>query len=116
MEKVEGTMYFYAPEMCKEDADGEFEAFPLDIWALGVTLYCLVFLKLPFTPKENDYFSLIDSISYGDIEFPKEREISSGLKNLICKMLTKDPLQRVSSKELLKDNWLNEGKEKLWET
>lgn len=109
-------MYFYAPEMCKEDADSEFEAFPLDIWALGVTLYCLVYLKLPFTAVDNDYFALIDAISYGEIPFPKDREISSGLKNLIIKMLEKDPSKRVKASELLKDEWLNEGKEKLWET
>jgi serine/threonine protein kinase len=116
VQKVEGTMYFYAPEMCKDDADSEFEAFPLDIWAMGVTLYCLVYLRLPFTSPNNDYFALIDKISYTQVEFPKDREVSEDLKDLIKQLLEKEPSKRITIEQIKKNSWLNKGKEKFNET
>ena len=104
-------MYFYAPEMCKEDAETEFEAFPLDVWALGITTYCLVYLRLPF--NSNNYIELIDKISTIDVEFPEDRKISNELKNLILQMLEKDPSKRITCKEIKKNEWLNKGKEDL---
>lgn len=111
VQKVEGTMYFYAPEMCKEDADTEFEAFPLDVWALGITTYCLVYLKLPF--NYNNYVDFIEKISNDDVNFPDSVNISEGLKDLIKQMLEKNPLKRITCKEIKRNKWLNQGKEDL---
>ena len=114
LEKVEGTTYFYAPEMCKDDVDeSTFEAFPLDIWALGVTLYCMVFLELPFKSKKNDYSDLINSIITQDVVFPNTREISKDLEDFIIKLLQKDPVRRPSSKQLINNAWLNKDREHL---
>ena len=38
-----------------------------------------------------------------------ERKISDGLKNVIRRMLDKDPETRVTLSELKKDKWINEG-------
>ena len=104
-------MYFYAPEMCKEDAESEFEAFPLDVWALGVTTYCLAYLSLPFNSPS--YIDLIDKISTSEVEFPETRKISDDLKELILQMLEKDPAKRITCKEIKKNKWMNKGKEDL---
>lgn len=110
VEKVEGTMYFYAAEMCKEDAEFVFEGPPLDIWALGVTLYCIVYLKLPFFSESGDYFELLDKISEAQFEIPDDQSVDSGLINLIRRMLDKNPSTRITSKELIHDEWLNNGR------
>lgn len=65
-----------------------------DIWSLGVTLFCLTFLCLPF--KEKNTVMLIDSIKKKKLKFPIEPKISVELKNLLGKILEKDPLKRIS--------------------
>lgn len=104
--KVEGTMYFYAPEMCDEKIIEEFDAFPLDIWALGVTTYAMIYLKLPFVGFTNGYSELINNIITKEIEFPKEPQVSHELVELIKQMLVKDPKNRISCKDLKKNKWL----------
>jgi len=47
---MEGTLVFYPPECCSLD-EFEQKAYSMkkaDIWALGITLYCMVFNKMPF--------------------------------------------------------------------
>ena len=46
----EGTFHFMAPECLKSDGneDGFFDGRLGDIWSLGVSLYSMAFLKLPF--------------------------------------------------------------------
>ena len=53
LKKTEGTYHFMAPECCDPDIT-EFEGRPVDVWALGVTFYCMVFNELPFW-DETDY-------------------------------------------------------------
>jgi serine/threonine protein kinase len=61
--KVEGTMFFLAPECCDEEIK-EFSGRPLDIWALGVTAYILTFKRLPFKPSNpENMIELLDLIT-----------------------------------------------------
>lgn len=113
IDSVEGTMYFYAPETCTDKSDENFDAFPLDIWALGVTSYCLTFLELPFNSSNNDFEDLLFQIKNAEISFPFSRNISSGLKNIINSMLIKDPKNRITIQEIINDKWINEGREPL---
>jgi serine/threonine protein kinase len=59
-----GTIFFNAPEICKEDqVDVDSKSKALDIWALGVTTYILAFLKLPFCgDNEMDIAGIMDSV------------------------------------------------------
>ena len=44
---TEGTYHFFAPEACDPSLD-EYRGKPMDVWALGVTLYILLFMKVPW--------------------------------------------------------------------
>ena len=44
----EGTYHFKDPEVLVEKEEGGFDGKAADIWALGVTAYCVVFDRLPF--------------------------------------------------------------------
>lgn len=43
-----GSAAFWAPEMCSAEAT-DYRGPPLDVWAMGVTLYAFAFGKLPFS-------------------------------------------------------------------
>jgi calcium/calmodulin-dependent protein kinase kinase 2 len=51
--KTEGTYHFMAPECCDPDVS-TFGGKAVDMWALGVTLYCLIYNQLPYW-DETDY-------------------------------------------------------------
>lgn len=72
--KTAGTPAFFAPELCATTAPDGGPRPPItnkiDIWAVGVTLFCLVFGKLPFS-AENE-FELFDVIATEPLVFPDE--------------------------------------------
>ena len=45
--KTEGTFHFMPPEVCDPDVSS-FSGKKADIWALGVTLFAMVYNRLPF--------------------------------------------------------------------
>ena len=100
-----GTYHFFSPEMSGTEAQ-VYSAKAGDVWALGVTLYCLVFNKLPFY-KENE-MDLLQSIIDDEI-VRGERQISDGLWDLLCKSLDKDPTKRPTATQLKAHPWVNEG-------
>jgi [calcium/calmodulin-dependent protein kinase] kinase len=102
-----GTYYFFAPELCNPDVT-EYSGCAADIWALGVTLYCLVYNKLPTEDKPT--FEIMEDILNNEIVLGN-RKISDGLKGLIMSCLEKDPVKRIKLKALLNHQWINEGYE-----
>ncbi len=69
-----------------------------DIWSLGVTLYCLVVGSVPF--HDPNILSLYNKILTQPFSFPAESDISPEVKNLIGKMMTKDPVRRITLAEI----------------
>ncbi|XBW37552.1 hypothetical protein QEN19_003132 [Hanseniaspora menglaensis] len=109
--KTVGTPVFYAPEICvtnatefyKKDSIRQIISFPLDIWALGVTLFCFLFGKLPFNSKHE--MDLFDIICNGRLDFPLNtpnieiREYHQS-QNLLLRLLDKNPFKRITIEEI----------------
>lgn len=71
--KTAGTPAFFAPELCQDHGLSHAITHKIDIWALGVTLYCLLFGKVPFNaPTE---WELFDVICHQPIPFPSYSEL-----------------------------------------
>uniref|UniRef100_A0A3B4AIQ7 non-specific serine/threonine protein kinase n=1 Tax=Periophthalmus magnuspinnatus TaxID=409849 RepID=A0A3B4AIQ7_9GOBI len=101
-----GTPAFMAPETLS-DQRKSFSGKALDVWAMGVTLYCFVFGKCPFI---DDYIlALHNKIRTKPVEFPESPEVSEELRTLILRMLDKNPDTRITLPEIKMDQWVTRG-------
>ncbi|KAI7893391.1 kinase-like domain-containing protein [Mucor mucedo] len=96
-----GTPAFFAPELCssvENNHDEKHITKAIDVWALGVTLYCLIYGQCPFTASTE--FELFDIIPTLPLSFPTVEQIGfetpHELMDLLSKLLTKDPDERIT--------------------
>uniref|UniRef100_M4AC05 calcium/calmodulin-dependent protein kinase n=1 Tax=Xiphophorus maculatus TaxID=8083 RepID=M4AC05_XIPMA len=101
-----GTPAFMAPEMMSE-LQQSFSGKALDVWAMGVTLYCFVFGECPF--YDEYIYSLHNKIKNKPVEFPETPSISSELRDLIERMLDKNPATRITIPEIKLHPWVTEN-------
>ncbi|KAL2755326.1 hypothetical protein ACRALDRAFT_2121887, partial [Sodiomyces alcalophilus JCM 7366] len=69
-----GTPAFFAPELCYTDTDRR--QLPkisemIDIWSLGVALYCMIYARIPF--QAEDEWVMFRKIAHEDVLIPKKR-------------------------------------------
>ncbi|CAR23337.1 serine/threonine-protein kinase [Lachancea thermotolerans CBS 6340] len=117
--KTAGTPAFFAPEICLgHEASEKFSSgqpaerkglmisHKIDIWAIGVTLHCLLFGMLPFFSEfELELFDKIINENlalkpYADMASNGVSQIScveeyNAAKDLLEKLLTKNPFERI---------------------
>jgi [calcium/calmodulin-dependent protein kinase] kinase len=74
---------------------------PLDIWALGITIYIMAYLKFPFD-SDKGILDLYNVIKNEKVKFPKEPFYHKKIKYLIEKCLEKDPNKRKTADDILK--------------
>jgi serine/threonine protein kinase len=89
---TEGTASFMAPEMCTGEA---FSGKPTDVWATGITTFMLIYGVTPFRAEGGSIEGLYDSIQTKPLEFPEDKEMSENFKDLMRKMMDKDPTTRI---------------------
>ena len=94
-----GTFEYLSPEMIKES--GHTPA--VDIWCLGVLLYEMLCGFTPFKAPGKEI--LMQNISKGKIKFPNN--ISPLAKNLIGKILEKNPQKRYKIKDIKQHGWIS---------
>ena len=100
-----GTPACQAPESVTGKA---YDGFLADMWSLGVLLYQLVFGKLPFRAEKIE--DLYEKISFGQLVFPAKPETSHAIKDLMCRMLQKDPARRINLSEIKTHLWMEQSK------
>ncbi|KAL1968886.1 hypothetical protein VTN77DRAFT_1247 [Rasamsonia byssochlamydoides] len=146
LSKTVGTPAFYAPELCYTgdeflDENGKAPKITgaIDIWSLGVTLYGMIFGRLPFV--SDDEYSLFQTIGKKEVFIPSKRlkpveadpspshageprvmnsnkrmddelayeDIDDTLRELLQRLLTKDPNKRITIKEIKHHPWVLQG-------
>ncbi|XP_054467892.1 calcium/calmodulin-dependent protein kinase kinase 2 isoform X2 [Anoplopoma fimbria] len=98
-----GTPAFLAPEALSETRKN-FSGKALDVWAMGVTLYCFVFGVCPFMDER--IVSLHQKIKTQPVELPERADISDDLKDLLLRMLDKNPETRISIPQIKVHPWV----------
>ncbi|KAH9207515.1 hypothetical protein DL95DRAFT_313576 [Leptodontidium sp. 2 PMI_412] len=71
--KTVGTPAFFAPELCYTDLEIEQPKVSeqIDVWSLGITLYCMIYARIPFLA--DDEYQLFKAIAKDDVYIPKKR-------------------------------------------
>ncbi len=68
-----------------------------------MTLYCLVCGRVPF--HDSNIIALYNKVRTQPFDFPDDRELSPELKDLIERMLAKDPARRITLGEVKVHDW-----------
>ncbi|CAD8196625.1 unnamed protein product [Paramecium pentaurelia] len=104
-----GTQAYLAPEVFKgQNFDGK----PVDIWAGGVTLYQMVYGRLPFPSQKS--MELRQQILEDNPPYPQPIGFHSSILKLLQGMLEKNPEKRYKIDQIILDDWLTEfGKQPL---
>ncbi|XP_035743462.1 probable serine/threonine-protein kinase mkcC isoform X3 [Vespa mandarinia] len=106
-----GTPAFAAPETTTPDA--HYSGTPCDVWSMGVTLYSLVTGRVPWDGA-GSIIGVHAAIRSEPLKFPENPILSKDLKDLIVRMLTKEPTERISLQRLKEHDWLTDtGKDPL---
>ncbi|XP_019638302.1 PREDICTED: SNF-related serine/threonine-protein kinase-like [Branchiostoma belcheri] len=97
-----GSLAYSAPEILLGDA---YDAPAVDVWSLGVILYMLVCGEAPFN-EANDSETLTMIM---DCKYTVRAHVSEECKNLIARMLIRDPARRATLEQIENHPWLQNG-------
>lgn len=99
-----GTPNYMAPEIIF----GHGHSFEVDVWALGVTLYVLLFGRPPF--EASDAASVYARVQTASYAFPCEVPVSPEAKDLISRILCPDPNKRPTLDQILEHKFIADYK------
>jgi [calcium/calmodulin-dependent protein kinase] kinase len=107
--KTEGNMYFFPPEFVDGKNKKQFGYKPVDIWALGISIYTCIFKSLPFLPENREnVVELFKEIREAKFDFNRNGiKISKEMETLLLHILEKDPQKRFTAKDIVEYPWLN---------
>ncbi|KAF8154615.1 hypothetical protein B0H34DRAFT_783761 [Crassisporium funariophilum] len=103
METFCGTTGYASPEMLQGK---KYQGPEVDVWSLGIILYCLLTGTLPF--DDDDEEVMRSKIIQGDFEDPLWLSLES--RDLIKSILQKDVTKRVGIPQILAHPWFTSGK------
>ena len=114
MGQVSGSPVFLAPEVFDDGAGPTgARSMAVDVWALGISLYMMLAGRSPF--QGSTLLTLSEEVRTADLVFPPK--VSGGgtmyspftgrLRDLLGRMLDRDPNTRIAAKKLLSDSWVS---------
>ena len=97
---IVGSSYYIAPEVIKGKYDEE-----CDLWSIGVIMYIMLVGAPPFNGEEED--DILRSVASGkyDTTCAAYTALSDNAKNLMTRLLTYNPAQRITAEEALSHPW-----------
>ncbi len=101
-----GTPAYIAPEIVRELG---YKGYPVDIWSAGVCLYAMLYGNVPF--KANQMGDLNKMILDATIEF--KDTVSEESRDLMQRMMQKNPNKRLTAEEALDHPWFDDVDEHI---
>ena len=102
-----GTAYYIAPEVIKKSYNEK-----CDLWSCGVIMYILLSGEPPFNDPKADNEAIMKNVEKGKYDLTKGiwKTVSKEAKDLIKKLLTYKPEDRISAEDALQHPWIKEFK------
>jgi calcium-dependent protein kinase len=101
MHSISGTPYYIAPEMLS----GSYNHL-VDMWSLGVILYIMLSGCTPFNGQSNEEILFrVYAANYNFFPTPFS-QVSHSAKDLIARMIMKDPSLRITARQALSHPWI----------
>jgi len=97
-----GSDNYVSPEVIKNIP---YCPFKTDMWSCGIVLYCLLHGSFPWHHKRR-VNTLLDNLPHPVLEFPARVNISNEAKDLIRKLLTVNPVERISLSQVMNHPWV----------
>lgn len=98
-----GTLHYVAPEVLR----GSYGR-PSDVWTIGVLLFLMVYGSYPFDGDSSQV--VLAKILGEEADWSNScYALSADAKDILKRLLTKDPAQRISLTEAYKHRWLPRG-------
>ncbi|XP_014512032.1 calcium-dependent protein kinase 26 [Vigna radiata var. radiata] len=98
---VVGSPYYVAPEVLRKRYGPE-----ADVWSAGVIIYILLCGVPPFWGETEQ--EIFDAILHNQADFSSDPwpSVSASAKDLVKKMLVRDPSKRISAFDVLRHPWI----------
>ncbi|XP_038892170.1 calcium-dependent protein kinase 1-like [Benincasa hispida] len=98
---VVGSPYYVAPEVLRKRYGHE-----ADVWSAGVIVYILLSGVPPFWAESEQ--GIFEEVLHGDLDFSSDPwpSISDSAKDLVRRMLIRDPKKRLTAYEVLCHPWV----------
>lgn len=93
--KSTGSPAFMPPELCVPK-HGHVDGRAVDIWSMGVTLYCLLFGRIPF--EKFGMLDLYQAIRNDSLDV--DPNCSEELRDILLRLHEKDPEKRITIDQL----------------
>jgi serine/threonine protein kinase len=98
---------------------------PLDMWALGITVFVLLFGKFPYdieqtfgqTDTHLSALAISRKVTNYDLVFPELPVIPDELQTVLAKLLARSPTERATAQMIVDHPWLREQVEeykRIW--
>ena len=106
--EIIGTLCYMAPEVLNEEYNQK-----CDLWSCGVVMYILLTGKRPFIGRDDD--QIIEKILFDKYNTDLLKKYNRYTKDLLSRLLEKDPEKRISAEEALNHKvfYLNKTKDIL---
>ena len=104
IEGSRGSELYAAPEILLSERNHKYDGFLSDIWSLGVCFYFMMFNCFPFYNEINNFdYNLRNE----DLIIPEDNNISPEFKDLIKRILNKEPNKRLTLNQIKQHKWVH---------
>lgn len=96
-----GTPYYIAPEVWEGSYNRE-----CDLWSCGVILYIMLCGTPPFNGPSDKHIKELVKKGVYNLEGGAWDQVNSQAKDLVKRLLTKDPTTRITAQEAINHPWI----------